>query len=206
MADHYPFTLKPLPYAYDALEPYIERDDLYRHHTQCNQQYVDLLNETLAPYPQFQDWSLKALVVYADSFPKPIRNDIRNFAGGVFNHELYFGSMSEKRNTVPTGPFLRDINATYGSFSNFQALLKSYALSIFGSGNTWLLYNTACRLQIINAPNQDTPPLSILNPLLLIDMWEHAYFHQYQFNKEQYLDNWLKVVDWTLISSRYPCK
>lgn len=206
MADHYPFTLKPLPYAYNALEPYLTEQEVYAHHTQCEQNYVNLLNKTLSLYPQFQDWSLKALVVYADTFPEEIRTDIKNYAGGVFNHELYFESMSEKRNTVPTGSLMREINATYGSFEKFQSLLKSYVLSIFGSGNTWLLFNAACKLQIINAPNQDTPPLSILNPLLLCDVWEHAYFHQVWFDRERYIDNWLHLVDWTIISARYPCQ
>lgn len=96
MAEHYPFTLTPLPYAYNALEPYLSEPEVYAHHTQCQQNYVNLLNKTLSNYPQFQDWSLKALVVYADTFPAEIRTDIKNYAGGVFNHELYFSSMSEK--------------------------------------------------------------------------------------------------------------
>lgn len=206
MAEHYPFTLNPLPYAYNALEPYLSEAEVYAHHTQCEQNYVNLLNETLSYYPQFQDWSLKALVVYADTFPEEIRTDIKNYAGGVFNHQLYFSCMSEKRNTKPSGSLLREINATYGSFSNFESLLKSYALAIFGSGNTWVLFNSACKLQTINAPNQDTPPLSILNPLLLCDVWEHAYFREYRFDREKYIDNWLKLIDWTIISARYPCQ
>ncbi len=205
LPDRYPFSLPPLPYAYDALEPIISKENIYRHYNQYAQGYVDRLNQTLSEYPQFQDWSLKALVVYADNFPIGIRTQIHNYAGGLYNHILYFGSVSEKRNTYPSGALLRELNRTYGSFEKFQTAFKSCALSVAGSGNAWLTYNAACRLQIICTSNQDTPPLSILNPLLVVDLWEHAYYHTFYFDRETYLDNWMKVVDWDIVSARYSC-
>ena len=205
LAEHYPLTLKPLAYPYDALEPHISSEIMYWHHSCNNQKYVDNLNASLAAYPQFQDWSLKAMLVYAEGFPEKIKKSIINNGGGVYNHELFFGSMSEKRNTAPSGNLMNAINSEFGSFDNFKKKFKESALSIFGSGYTWLTSNAVCSLQIINTANQDTPPLAILNPLLLIDVWEHAYNCQHICYRDKYIDAWFNVVDWDIVSSRFTC-
>lgn len=204
VSDHYPFTLNPLPYKPNDLEPYIESETIILHHQVLQQRYVDNLNIALSRYPQYQDWSLKALVAYSDTFPPVLKNDIQKYAGGIFNHDIYFNSMKPGGST-PTTETLQQINQYFGSFENLKKGIKLSALSVFGSGYTWLICNGACQLQLINTANQDTPPLTIVSPLLNLDMWEHSYYLQYKTSKEQYVDNWMKVVDWNKTCDLLSC-
>lgn len=204
MNETYPFTLKPLQYSEDALEPVLSQQTINLHHNVLQQNYVNKLNQTLQPYPQYQDWSLKALVAYSDTFPKNIQSDIKKYAGGVFNHELYFDSMipNGKR---PSVEMEQKIINSFGSMDNLKASLKSNAMTLFGSGYTWLLENRACKLQIVNTANQDSPPLSIVIPLLNIDIWEHSFYLDYKTNREEYIDNWLNIINWENIEKLTKC-
>ncbi len=205
MNDHYPFSLKPLPYAYDALEPYISEETLRFHHDKHLKAYVDKLNETLKPYPEFQDWSLKALIVYSDGFPKEIKTDVKNNAGGVYNHELYFDSMGPARGSVPNGSLKAAMDRSFGSYEGWKKQMKESAMSQFGSGWAWTTFDATCKFLVLNSPNQDVPAASILTPLLLVDVWEHAYYLQYQNRRAEYLENWFQVINWDAVSARYSC-
>lgn len=205
MNDHYPFSLKPLPYAYDALEPYISEETLIFHHDKHLKAYVDKLNETLKPYPEFQDWSLKALIVYSDGFPQEIKTAVKNNAGGIYNHELYFDSMGPAKGSVPTGALKTAMDRSFGSYEGWKKQMKQYALSQFGSGWAWTTFDATCKFLVLNSPNQDVPAASILTPLLLVDVWEHAYYLQYQNRRDEYLDNWFQVINWDAVGARYSC-
>ncbi len=206
MNNNYPFTLTPLNYPYNALEPFLNSELLYNHHT-CNvSQYVENLNQSIQEYKQYKDWSLKALVVYTEQFPKELRNVINYNASGIYNHEIYFNSMSQKRNTTVSGEFKNAIDKQFGSFSKFKDTIKSYAMSIKGSGYTWLTFNKDMVIQIINTEKQSTPPLIILEPILNLDVWEHSFNSQYICHKGLYIDSWFMVVDWEKASKIYNTK
>lgn len=191
----YPFTLKPLPYSEDALEPILSEQTISLHHNILQQKYVDNLNLALKAYTQYQDWSLKALAAYCDTFPKKIQSDIKKYAGGVFNHELYFDSMTPN-GKGPSVEMEQKIINSFGSMDNFKSAFKTNAMAVYGSGYTWLLQNSACKLQIVNTSNQDTPPLSIVTPLLNIDVWEHSFYLDYKTSRDEYIDKWFTIINW----------
>lgn len=205
MTEHYPFSLPPLPYEYDALEPFLSEETIKFHYNLIFQTYVVRLNNLLSNYPQYQDWSLKALVVYSSSFPKLIRDQITLLSSGVYNHTEYFNGFSEKRQTRPTGNLLVEINRKYGSFENFEELVVKLATQIVGSGYLWFVFNSKMDIDLITTENQGTPPIAILNPLFNLDIWEHAYLLQYKINREQYIRAFLQVIDWDKISAKYDC-
>lgn len=203
MNEHYPFTLKPLPYSYEALEPYIDATTLHFHHDKHQQAYVDNLNKALQDCPVYHDWSLKALVQCANILPEKIRTDIRNNAGGVFNHELYFNCMGAKRDLRPEKELGAAINKQFGSYEAWREKMKEAAVSQFGSGYAWLVSDPRHSLRILKTDNQNTPSLSIFRPLLLIDVWEHAYYLQYQNRRAEYVDNWFRIINWEYVEKRY---
>lgn len=203
MDRHYPFTLQPLPYDYHDLSPEIDDVTLQFHHDKHLQTYVDNLNKALEGYPKFHQWTLVELLIKNDMLPEEIRRAVKNNAGGVYNHELYFSSMGKKAGTRPEGALAEAINTDFGSFEEFEARIKQEALAQFGSGWAWLIHDAKCGLHLIHLPNQDTPLPYLVQPLLLVDVWEHAYYLQYQNRRAEYLDQWLKIVDWKEVSRRY---
>ncbi len=205
MNDHYPFELPKLNYAYNALEPYIDGDIIRIHHSVLMQNYIDRLNEVLSRFPQYQDWSLKALVAYADTFPPALRKSIKTYAGGVYNHYIYFNSMTPG-GRMPTPKLMEQIKDSFGSFENMETSLVANANSNFGCGYTWLVCNKSCKLQIINTQKQNTPPLTMVDPIIAIDLWEHAYFNQYIGDRNKYVLNWLKIADWSRVCEYISCK
>lgn len=205
MNEHYPFELPKLNYAYNALEPHIDGDIIRIHHSVLMQNYVDRLNEVLSRFPQYQDWSLKALVAYADTFPPALRKSIKTYGGGVYNHYIYFNSMTPN-GRMPTPKLMEQIKDSFGSFENMKTALVANAGANFGCGYTWLVCNKSCKLQIINTQKQDTPPLTMVDPIVAIDLWEHAYFNQYIGNRNEYVLNWLQVADWSRVCEYISCK
>ena len=203
MNEHYPFTLKPLPYSYEALEPYIDATTLHFHHDKHLQTYVDNLNKALQDCPAYHDWSLKSLVQCANILPEKIRTDIRNNAGGVFNHELYFNCMGPGRDLRPEKELGAVIDKQFGSYEAWREKMKEAAVSQFGSGYAWLVSDPRHNLRILKTDNQNTPSLSIFRPLLLIDVWEHAYYLQYQNRRAEYVDNWFRIINWEYVEKRY---
>lgn len=195
-----PFTLKPLPYAYDALEPYIDSRTLCFHHDKHLKAYVDNLNKALAPYPEYQDWRLPELLLHLDKLPEAIRTPVKNNAGGVYNHELYFASMTGQH-TSPSPCFLKALTDSFGSYEEWKSEMSQAAVTLFGSGWAWLVADEDGHMKIIKAVNQDVPlPLF---PLLPLDVWEHAYYLGYQNRRADYVDCWFSLINWPVVEKRY---
>ncbi len=205
LPDHYPFELIPLPYSYDALEPYIDTETVTIHHNKHLKTYVDNLNKTLSTCPKFQLWTLKKLITSIHLLPIEIQIPVKNNAGGVFNHNLYFSIMNKPRNAQPSDNLLIAIENTFDSIDSFKQKFKNAALNQFGSGYAWLIMDTYGQLCIVNTLNQDTPFTQNQNiqPLMLIDVWEHAYYLKYQNRRAEYIDNWWNVLDWDVVSRNY---
>ncbi|WP_206460099.1 superoxide dismutase [Anaerovorax sp. IOR16] len=203
MNEHYKFEVKPLPYAYDSLEPHIGRNTLCFHHDKHLQSYVDNLNKALADEPTYQDWSLEELIIRQDELPESIRTAVRNNAGGVYNHILYFDGMAPANTTKPCGNLKGKIEQTFGSLENFESKLKEAALSQFGSGWAYLVTDKDGNLSIVKTANQDTPLTLDLCPILTVDVWEHAYYLDYQNRRPDYYNNWFYVINWDEAERKY---
>lgn len=203
MNEHYKFINTPLPYAYDALEPFIDSTTMMLHHNRHLQTYIDRLNDALTPYPQFQNWTLEQLLVYLPSLPEAIQTSVKNNGGGVFNHQFYFSNLANPSPSQPEGLLGQSIDKEFGSFSSFQSQFKTAALSVFGSGYSWLVVNGIGQLVIITTQNQDTPLPLNLYPILNLDVWEHAYYLKHYNLRGDYIDDWFHVVNWNLVNKRF---
>ncbi|HEY8395528.1 MAG TPA: superoxide dismutase, partial [Bacilli bacterium] len=157
MKETYPFKLKPLPYDYDALEPYIDRETMHFHHDKHHQTYVDNLNKTLENYPELHKKTLVELLQNLEVLPEEIQTAVRNNGGGVLNHNLFFDGMTPASTKAPEGKLAEAINQAFGSFENFKETFKKAALGRFGSGWVWLVSDENGNLKIISTPNQDVP-------------------------------------------------
>lgn len=202
MNTHYPFELPALPYAYNALEPYIDEETMHYHHDKHFKTYIDNLNKFLAPYPQYHDWTLEKLLTNLDSLPKELQTPVRNNAGGVYNHNLYFNSMSGEGNNIPTGSMADAIDKKFGSYDQFKAKMKEAGLGQFGSGWAFLTADSNQGIDIEKTPNQNVPLTDQKWPLLPMDVWEHAYYLKYKNQRDQYVDNWFHVIDWNKVNER----
>jgi len=200
--DKYPFELIALPYQYNALEPYIDTETVKLHHDKHLKKYVDNLNKILADYPVYHTWSLERLILNNSSLPVSIQTDINNNAGGVYNHNLYFNIMkpgSQQNN--PIGNLKEAIIKSFDSLENFYTLFKEAALKVFGSGYAWLIVDKEKELKIVISHNQDVP-LNVFH-VLLIDVWEHAYYLKYKNMRDQYILNWYNIIDWDKSEKNY---
>lgn len=193
----YPFTLTPLPYAYDALEPYIDADTMHFHHDKHMKTYVDNLNNALKGYPQFHSWTLETILQSLDQLPGEIRNAVRNNGGGVYNHDLFFAMMAPEGQAMPQA-----IADAFGGEDVFRAAMKAAAVGQFGSGFAWLVQDGKGKLSIIALPNQDNPLSQSLYPILPLDVWEHAYYLKYQNLRADYIDAWFHVINWEAVLAR----
>lgn len=203
MNQHYKFINSPLPYAYDAMEPYIDEKTMRLHHDRHLQAYIDNLNNILCKYPAFQNWTLEQLILNVPSLPKDIQTAVKNNAGGVFNHRFYFSNLANPSSPHPEGALCEAIEREFGSYKAFQNCFKEAALSVFGSGYAWLVVNAAGKLCITTTGNQDTPlPLGML-PILSIDVWEHAYYLKHYNLRADYIDDWFHVVNWDQAGKNY---
>lgn len=203
MNRHYKFVNTPLPYAYDAMEPYIDEKTMRLHHDKHLQAYVDHLNNILSQYPQFQHWTLEQLIINVPSLPEEIQTSVKNNSGGVFNHQFYFSNLAIPASPQPVGILNEAIQNKFGSYLTFQNQFKTAALSIFGSGYAWLVVNAAGQLNIITTQNQDTPLPSGMFPILNIDVWEHAYYLKHYNLRTDYIDDWFHVVNWEHANQNY---
>jgi len=198
MSPHYPFTLTPLPYDYKALEPYIDEKTMYLHHDKHLQTYINNLNATLKDYPALHRWSLEQLLYYSDRLPESIRVSVERNGGGVYNHMLFFANLAPNKtqaNTIPTGALLQAIQADFGSWDNFKQQFKTHSLTVFGSGYTWLAACERGKVHIVNTKNQETLLKQNLFPVMLLDVWEHAYYLKHYNVRADYIDNWFGVVN-----------
>lgn len=203
MNQHYKFVNAPLPYSYNAMEPYIDEKTMYLHHDKHLQTYIDNLNNALSQYPEFQTWTLEQLLVNVPSLPTDLQTAVTNNGGGVFNHQFYFFNLTNPAPSQPVGLLAESINMEFGSFQDFHNQFNTAALSVFGSGYAWLVVNAVGQLAIITTKNQDTPlPLGMC-PVLNLDVWEHAYYLKHYNLRGDYIDDWFHVVNWENANSSY---
>lgn len=198
-----PFRLPDLPYSYDALEPYIDAETMKIHHTGHHATYVAKLNEAINKYPELKNKTLEELLMNLRVLPKDIQEAVRNNGGGHYNHTLFWTFMGKNKGKEPTGKLKVDIDKSYGSFDNFKKQFKEVALGRFGSGWAWLAKDKGGNLKIFSTPNQDTPIMIGIRPVLGLDVWEHAYYLKYQNKRGDYIDAWWNVVNWDEISKNY---
>ena len=203
MNDYYEFVNTPLPYAYSALEPYIDEKTMMLHHDKHLQTYIDKLNAALADYPCLQKLSLERLVCNTAGLPLSVRDTVKNNAGGVYNHRFYFEGMSPLQGAKPIGKLAAAINSTYGSADKFKSAFKAAAMLVFGSGYAWLTCDRCGTLKILTTANQDTPLTLNQCPILNIDVWEHAYYLKHYNKRADYIDDWFHVVDWERAEENY---
>ncbi len=197
------FTLKPLPYAYDSLEPFIDEKTVTIHHDKHQQTYVDNLNKALSKHPELFNMSLDDILKNVELIPEDIKQAIINNAGGVYNHEFYFDGIAPNKGGEPEGSLKEAIYNTFGSYENFKSKLKEAALGQFGSGWGWLILNKNNKLEIISTANQNNPLSNNQIPLLTVDVWEHAYYLKYQNKRADYLDCFFELINWDVISERF---
>lgn len=182
------FTLPDLPYAYNALEPYIDAQTMEIHHTKHHQGYVDNLNKSLADYPELQNKSVEDLLKDLNAVPEAIRTAVRNHGGGHANHSLFWQLMS------PQG------GEPIAEIAKLKDQLIQAAMARFGSGWAWVVKEVAGKLQVISTANQDSPLSEGLTPVLGVDVWEHAYYLKYQNRRADYLQAWWNVVNWDKVA------
>lgn len=200
----YPFVLQPLPYAYNALVPHIDAATMRLHHSKHHQAYVDKLNDTLKNYPAWQTLTIEDLMRRLEELPVVLRLAVRDQGGGHANHQLFWEMMAPGQvGTRPAGPLAAGLIDAFGSFGAFQKAFNDAATKIFGSGWVFLVCGPGCeRFEILSLPNQDSPLSQGKLVLLGNDMWEHAYYLQYQNRGPDYLAAWWNVVNWEGVSRR----
>lgn len=196
-----PFELPPLPYALDALEPHLDARTMEIHHDRHHKAYVDNLNKAVEQMPHNKLVSLENLLSDLSDAPENIRAAIRNNGGGHYNHSLFWQLM-KKGGGEPKSDLAKAIDTNFGSFSAFKDNFNKAALGQFGSGWAWLVLDRG-KLKIESTPNQDTPLRSWHEPLLGVDVWEHAYYLKYQNRRADYLAAWWNVVNWDFVAERY---
>ncbi|MFL0247015.1 superoxide dismutase [Candidatus Clostridium stratigraminis] len=198
-----PFKLPPLPYSYDALEPYIDAETMKLHHDKHHAAYVAKLNEAVNKYPELKDKSLEYLLTHLNSLPSDIREAVRNNGGGHYNHSMFWTVMGKNKGGEPKGKLKEDIIKTFGSLENFKKEFNKAALDRFGSGWAWLIKDNNGILKIVSTANQDSPIMEGIAPIMGLDIWEHAYYLKYQNRRSDYINNWWNVVNWDEICKRY---
>lgn len=203
MQQYYRFENPPLPYSYKAMEPYIDIQTMYLHHDKHLQTYVDNLNKTLQDYTFLHNFTLEQLLENLASLPMEIRTAVKNNAGGVYSHILYFKELKNPAPSAPVGDLAKAIDKKFGSLEKFKKQFKEEALAVFGSGYAWLVADSKGDLQIVQTANQDTPLAKNLFPLMNVDVWEHAYYLKHHNLRTCYIDDWFQVLDWEFVSNRY---
>lgn len=199
----YEYTLPELPYAYDALEPYIDAKTMEIHYTKHHQAYINKLNEALKKYPEWQKVSLYDLLTRLNEVPEDIRTAVRNQGGGHANHTFFWKCMTPKADKAPEGELAQAIEKTFGSLDEFKKQFNAAAVSVFGSGWAWLVMDQNNNLKVIATSNQDSPLMQGMVPLLGLDVWEHAYYLKYQNRRPEYIDGWWNVVNWNFVQQNY---
>lgn len=196
------FELPTLSYAYQALEPNIDAMTMEIHHSKHHAGYVNNLNAALETYPDLSKKSLTDLVSDPESIPEDIRTAVRNNGGGHYNHSIFWTIMSPGGGGSPKGSLSSAIDQTFGSFDSFKETFSKAAVTRFGSGWAWLGVKDM-KLAVLSMPNQDSPLIAGLTPILGIDVWEHAYYLKYQNRRAEYVSNWWNVVNWDEVARRF---
>ena len=197
-----PYTLPPLPYAPDALEPHIDAETMRIHHSKHHKAYVDNANKLLADQPELAKLSPVELLENLAEAPESIRAGLRNNVGGHVNHSAFWLMMSPNGGGEPTGDLAKAIDSTFGSFADFKKQFTDAAMKRFGSGWAWLVVKDG-KLSILSTPNQDPPLLDGYTTILGLDVWEHAYYLKYQNRRGDYASAWWNVVNWPYVADLY---
>ncbi|WP_437193112.1 superoxide dismutase [Planctomicrobium sp. SH527] len=197
------YTLPPLPYAYDALEPHIDARTMEIHHTKHHQAYITNVNKALEGHPELAAKSVEDLVKDLSSVPESIRTAVRNNGGGHANHTLFWTILKPAGGGEPTGALAEAIKSELGGFEKFKTDFNAAATTRFGSGWAWLSVDKAGKLVIESSPNQDNPLSEGRTPILGLDVWEHAYYLHYQNRRPDYIGAFWNLVNWEEVSRRY---
>lgn len=196
-------TLPALPYAVDALEPYIDARTMEIHHRKHHQAYVDNLNKAVGADPKLSRMRVEELLTNLASVPESIRTAVRNHGGGHANHSLFWKTLGPAKSAVPKGALAKAIDISFGSHSTMEGKLIATAMGVFGSGWAWLSLQNSGQLVLEGYPNQDSPLARGQQPVLGFDVWEHAYYLKYQNRRADYLQALLKVVNWDAVSAHF---
>ena len=196
-------TLIKLPYAYDALEPYIDARTMEIHHTKHHQTYVDKLNAALEKHPELQSLTLDELISDLNRVPEDIRTAVRNNAGGDADHNMFFTMLGPKKGGKAVGKLAAAIDAAFGSFEEFQKKFAAAAAAHFASGWAWLSLDKQGKLQIETTPGHDSPVMFGRKPILVLDVWEHAYYLKHQNRRPDSVTDWWHVLDWEQAEKRF---
>ncbi|BEG76118.1 Superoxide dismutase [Mn/Fe] [Achromobacter xylosoxidans] len=197
------YTLPPLPYAYDALEPHIDALTMEIHHSKHHQTYVNNLNAALEGAGIATDEPVEALVARIDQLPEAVRGAVRNNGGGHANHSLFWSVMSPRGGGEPGGALARAIDTELGGHAAFREAFTKAALTRFGSGWAWVSVTPAGKLAVESSANQDSPLMQGNTPILGLDVWEHAYYLKYQNRRPEYIGAFYNVIDWPEVARRY---
>lgn len=198
----YPYTKLELPYDYISLVPYYDPDALYWHYLKIYGNHVDMLNYIIAGLPELHGKDIQYILSTDMNMPINSKKVLKNYAGAVFNHSLFFQGLNTKSNGVPIGNLATEISEHYGSFSNFKNLFIQASHSVFGSGWIYLISDGES-LKIVTTVDNNVPMLSAMTPILVLDVWEHSYFCKYKNDKTAYVNNWFNIIDWEKAEKRY---
>ena len=197
------FTLPPLPYAYDALEPHIDAQTMQIHHDKHHQTYVTNLNAALKDTPEMLEKTPEALISNLDAVPEAARTAVRNNGGGHVNHTMFWEIMTPGGSKTPTGALAEALTSTFGDLESLKKAINEAGAKRFGSGWAWLVADASGTLSVISTANQDNPLMEGKTPILGVDVWEHAYYLKYQNKRPDYLAAWWNTVNWDEVGKRY---
>lgn len=196
------FELSPLPYNYDALDPYIDAQTMQLHHDLHHQAYVNNLNAAVEKYPELQSKSPEELIKDLSNLPQDITGAVRNNGGGHVNHTMFWQIMAPNAGGEPTGAIAQAISENFGDFESFKQKFNDAGTKQFGSGWVWLVRTSDGKIEITSSPNQDNPMSGGHFPIMGNDVWEHAYYLKYQNRRAEYLKQWWNVVNWDEVNNR----
>lgn len=197
------FQLPDLKYAYDALEPVMDAKTVEVHHDKHHAGYTAKLNNALEKYPDFYEMDIVQILQDLKQVPEDVRMAVRNNGGGYYHHNLWWKQFTPEGPTEPSDHFLDKIKGVFGSFEAFQKKVNETSIGVFGSGWGWLCKDAGGKLLITATPNQDSPVSEGLTPLIAVDVWEHAYYLKYQNRRAEFVENFWKILDWSVIEKRF---
>ncbi|MFS8131492.1 MAG: superoxide dismutase [Candidatus Dojkabacteria bacterium] len=196
-------TLPALPYEFNALEPHIDAKTMEIHHDKHHAKYIENLNAALAGHDDLMAKDITTLLKEIDQVPEDIRQTVINNGGGHFNHSMFWESLTPNSPKEPTGELKEAIDTTFGGFDKFKEVFTDYATKRFGSGWAWLAVDEKGSLVVMSLSNQDTPFMSKMKPLLGLDVWEHAYYLNYQNKRPDYITAWWNIINWDKVNEWY---